>query len=57
MFLGTASVYKSVRGRATDWARGLHRLPTPDKLRMLVNISGSEAVGAKVHGREGNNPE
>ena len=23
------------RGRATDRARGLHRLPTPDKLRML----------------------
>ena len=57
MFLGTASDYNSVRGRATDWARGLHRLPNPDKLRMLVNISGSEAVGAKVHGREGNNPD
>ena len=57
MFLGTASVYKSVRGRATDWARGLHRLPNPDKLRMLVNISGSEAAGAKVRGREGNNPD
>ena len=48
---------KSDRGRATDWARGLHRLPNPDKLRMLTDISGSEAVGAKVHGREGNNPE
>ncbi len=23
------------RGRATDWARGLHRLPNPDELRML----------------------
>ena len=23
------------RGRATDRARGLHRLPNPDKLRML----------------------
>ena len=45
------------RGRATDWARGLHRLPNPDKLRMLVNISGSEAAGAKIRGREGNNPE
>ena len=48
---------KSDRGRATDWARGLHRLPNPDKLRMLSDISGSEAVGAKAHGREGNNPE
>ena len=26
---------KSYRGRATDRARGLHRLPNPDKLRML----------------------
>lgn len=48
---------KYIRGRATDWARGLHRLPNPDKLRMLIYIYGSEAVGAKVHGREGNNPD
>ena len=48
---------KYVRGRATDWARGLHRLPNPDKLRMLTYISGSEAAGAKVRGREGNNPD
>jgi hypothetical protein len=27
--------YKCHRGRATDRARGLHRLPNPDKLRML----------------------
>lgn len=26
---------KFYRGRATDWMRGLHRLPIPDKLRML----------------------
>ena len=26
---------KCHRGRATDWARGLHRLPNPDELRML----------------------
>ena len=57
MFLGTASEFKSVRGRATDWARGLHRLPNPDKLRMVLNISGSEAAGDKVRGREGNNPD
>jgi hypothetical protein len=57
MFLGTASDYNSVRGRATDWARGLHRLPNPDKLRMLTDISGSEAAGAKIRGREGNNPD
>ena len=47
----------SYRGRATDWARGLHRLPNPDKLRMLTDITGSEAAGAKIRGREGNNPE
>ena len=57
MFLGTASELKYVRGRATDWARGLHRLPNPDKLRMLANFSGSEAAGAKIRGREGNNPD
>lgn len=58
MFLGTASDNKTFStGRATDWARGLHRLPNPDKLRMVLNISGSEAVGDKVHGREGNNPD
>ena len=57
MFLGTASEFKSVRGRATDWARGLHCLPNPDKLRMLTDISGSEAAGDKVSSREGNNPE
>ena len=48
---------KYVRGRATDWARGLHRLPNPDKLRMLTYIYGSEALGDKVQGREGNNPD
>jgi hypothetical protein len=37
--------------------RGLHRLPNPVKLRMLVNILGSEGMGAKVHVREGNNPD
>ena len=26
---------QSCRGRDTDWVRGLHRLPTPAKLRML----------------------
>ena len=48
---------ESYRGRATDWTRGLHRLPNPDKLRMVLNISGSEAAGDKVRGREGNNPD
>lgn len=27
---------ESTGGRATDWMRGLHRLPNPDKLRMPV---------------------
>ena len=44
-------------GRATDRTRGCHSLPNPDELRMLVNIHGSEAWGAKVPGREGNNPD
>jgi hypothetical protein len=45
------------RGRATNWARGLHRLPNPDELRMLQHILGSEGMGAKVHVRKGNNPD
>ena len=45
------------RGRATDWVRGSQILPNPDKLRMLYNIIGSEAQGAKVLGREGKNPD
>jgi len=28
-------VVECYRGRATDRTRGLHRLPNPDKLRML----------------------
>ena len=50
-------VIKSNRGRATNWARGLHRLPNPDELRMLLDMCGSEAMGAKVHSQEGNNPD
>ena len=46
-----------IRGRATDRTRGSQILPNPDELRMLVNIHGSEALGAKVQGREGNNPD
>jgi hypothetical protein len=37
--------------------RGLHRLPNPVKLRMLVDIISSEGMGAKVRVREGNNPD
>ena len=48
---------KLFRGRATDWVRGSHILPNPDKLRMLNNIVCSEAQGAKVLGREGKNPD
>ena len=48
---------KFIRGRATDWMRGFHHLPSPDKLRMLINIHGSEGMGAKVHVREGKNPD
>ena len=44
-------------GRATDRTRGCHSLPNPDELRMPSNIAGSEAWGAKVPCREGNNPD
>jgi hypothetical protein len=57
VFRNSVGIMKFIRGRATDWARGLHRLPNPDKLRMLINICSSEALGAKVQGREGNNPD
>jgi len=56
MFLGTASDNYD-RGRATNRTRGLHRLPNPDELRMLSYRSGSEGMGAKVHIREGKNPD
>ena len=48
---------KSVRGRATDRTRGSQILPNPDELRMLADILRSEGMGAKVHVREGNNPD
>ena len=48
---------KSVRGRATNWTRGSQILPNPDELRMLIDIHSSEGMGAKVHVREGNNPD
>ena len=48
---------KCHRGRATDWMRGLHRLPIPDNLRMLYKLYSSEGMGAKVHVREGKNPD
>ena len=50
-------VVKSVRGRATNWTRGSQILPNPDELRMLIDIHSSEGMGAKVHVREGNNPD
>jgi hypothetical protein len=48
---------KFARGRATNRTRGCQSLPNPDELRMLVDILGSEALGAKVQGREGKNPD
>ena len=47
----------SARGRATNRTRGSHILPNPDELRMLVDILCSEGMGAKVHIREGKNPD
>ena len=46
-----------IGGRATNRARGLHGLPTPDELRMPAHCTSSEAWGAKVTRREGNNPD
>ena len=46
-----------VGGRATNKARGLRGLPTLDELRMPIQITSSEAQGAKVLCREGKNPE
>ena len=58
MFLGTASYIEfPVRGRATDWAAGFTAYQTPDKLRLPTDISWSEATGAMIRGREGNNAE
>ena len=48
---------ESVRGRATNRTRGSQILPNPDELRMLADILGSEGMGAKVHVREGKNPD
>ena len=45
------------RGRATNRTRGSHILPNPDELRMLIDILCSEGMGAKVHVREGKNPD
>ena len=57
MFLGTAFLRNFTGGRATDWVRGSQILPNPDELRMLLDMAGSEALGAKVQGREGKNPD
>ena len=32
-------------------------MPNPDELRMPPYVAGSEAAGAKVRRREGNNPD
>ena len=48
---------ESNRGRATNRTRGSHILPNPDELRMLLDIPRSEGMGAKVHIREGKNPD
>ena len=37
MHLGAAFI-KYVTGRATDWMRGLRRLSSPDKLRMVSYV-------------------
>ena len=57
MHLGAALGYVCDGGRATNRARGLHRLPTPDELRMPLQSTNSEAMGANVHCQEGNNPD
>ena len=48
---------KSNGGRATNRTRGSQILPNPDELRMPLDILRSEGMGAKVHIREGKNPD
>jgi hypothetical protein len=57
MHLGAALGLMFDGGKATNRARGFHHLPTPDELRMPSNSTSSEPRGAKVTGREGNNPD
>jgi hypothetical protein len=45
------------KGRATNRTRGLHSLPNPDELRIFLYYFQSEGMGAKVHVREGKNPD
>ena len=53
MFLGTASDGDVYRGRATDWAGGFTAYQTLTNSECHGKYLGSEAVGDKVHGREG----
>jgi len=36
---------------------GAHSLPTPIKLRMPVNLPGSQTAKANLRSQEGNNPD
>ena len=53
-----AACIKFIRGRATDWMRGFtaYQIPpqTPNANKMFLY---SEGMGAKVHVREGKNPD
>ena len=58
MFLGTASdIRRVIEVELLIGLGGFTAYQTLINSECYNIISGSEAVGAKVHGREGNNPE
>ena len=57
MHLGAALEKSCIGGRATNRTRGSQILPNPDELRMPIQYTSSEALGAKVQRLEGKNPD
>lgn len=57
MFLGTASVLSIVEVELLIGLGGFTAYQTLTNSECYDMLTGSEAVGDKVHGREGNNPD
>lgn len=57
MFLGTASVLSIVEVELLIGLGGFIAYQTLTNSECYDMLTGSEAVGDKVHGREGNNPD
>jgi len=57
IFRYSVGVVKKVWGRALVVLGGALPLPTTKKLRIRTTDSGSQTLGAKVQGREGNSPD